>query len=120
MDQGRAIILDDDLLVGQTLALVAEDSGLDTRLTSTPDEFFVVLDQWNPTHIAVDLVMPDMDGVEVIRLLAERGCHAKIIISSGVGSRILDAASRSAAAHGLEITLVLSNPLPPATVRTPP
>ena len=118
MDQGRLLILDDDLLVGQTLANVAEGIGFDTRLTSTPKEFFIVLDQWNPTHIAVDLVMPDMDGVEVMRLLAERGCQAKIIISSGVGSRILDAARRSAAEHGLDIAGVLSKPFRQATART--
>jgi EAL domain-containing protein (putative c-di-GMP-specific phosphodiesterase class I)/ActR/RegA family two-component response regulator len=110
MDQGRLLILDDDLLVGQTLANVAQDVGFDTRLTSTAKEFFVVLDQWNPTHIVVDLVMPDMDGVEVMRLLAERACRARIIISSGVGSRILDAARRSAAEHGLDIAGVLSKP----------
>lgn len=118
MDQGRLLILDDDLLVGQTLALVAESIGFDTRLTSTPDQFFAVLNQWNPTHIAVDLVMPDMDGVEVMRLLAERDCQARIIISSGVGSRILDAARRSAAEHGLDIAGVLSKPFLPVTART--
>ena len=117
MDQGRLLILDDDLLVGQTLATVAENIGLDTRLTSSADEFFGVLDQWNPTHIAVDLVMPDMDGVEVMRLLAERGCQAKIIISSGLGSRILDAARRSAAEHGLKIAGVLSKPFLPGTLQ---
>ena len=118
MDQGRLLILDDDLLVGQTLANVAGDVGFATRLTCTAEEFFVVLDQWNPTHIAVDLVMPDMDGVEVMRLLAERACRARIIISSGVGSRILDAARRSAAEHGLDIAGVLPKPFRPAAART--
>ncbi len=117
MNSDRLLILDDDLLVGQTLAYMAEDIGLDTRLTSTPDEFFTVLGRWAPTHIAVDLVMPNMDGVEVIRLLAERRCQAKIIISSGVGSRILDAARRSAAEHGLDIAGVLAKPFLQATVR---
>ena len=75
MGEGRLLILDDDLAVGQTLALVAEDVGVQSRVTTSAIEFFAAVDQWNPTHIAVDLVMPDMDGVEVMRLLAARGCR---------------------------------------------
>jgi EAL domain-containing protein (putative c-di-GMP-specific phosphodiesterase class I) len=110
MNKGRLLILDDDLAVGQTLALVAKDLGMESRLTTSVGKFFASLDEWNPTHITVDLVMPDMDGVEVLRLLAARGCRARIIISSGVGSRILDAARRSAAEHGLDIAGVLPKP----------
>ena len=118
MYQGRLLILDDDLAVGQTLAHLAEDMGLEVLLTTSADEFFATLDWWNPTHVTVDLVMPDMDGVEVIRLLAARGCEARVIISSGVGSRILDAAQRSAAEHGLDIAGVLSKPFLPEALHT--
>jgi EAL domain-containing protein (putative c-di-GMP-specific phosphodiesterase class I)/FixJ family two-component response regulator len=118
MPQGRLLILDDDPLVGQTLAFIAVDMGLESRLTTSVDEFFAAVEQWQPTHITVDLVMPEMDGVEVMRLLATRGCRAQIIISSGVGSRVLDAARRSAAEHGLDIAGVLSKPFLPDTLRT--
>jgi EAL domain-containing protein (putative c-di-GMP-specific phosphodiesterase class I) len=92
--------------------------GLESRLTTSVAEFFAAMDQWNPTHITVDLVMPDMDGVEVMRLLAMRGCQAKIIIVSCVSSRILDAARRSATQHGLDIAGVLSKPFLPETLRS--
>jgi CheY-like chemotaxis protein len=65
------------------------------------------VDEWHPTHIAVDLVMPEMDRVEVLVKLADRKCRAKIIIASGVGTRVLDAAGRSANEHGLNISGVL-------------
>ena len=66
--------------------------------------------EWNPTHITVDLVMPEMDGVEVLVELAARGCKANVIITSGMGSRVLDAAKRSADEHGLNIVGVLAKP----------
>ena len=116
--RGRLLILDDDEAVAQTLAYLAEDMGLEVRMTTNAPAFFAALDEWNPTHITVDLVMPDVDGVEVIRLLAARGCRARVIISSGVGSRILDAARRSATEHGLDIAGVLSKPFMPATLRS--
>jgi EAL domain-containing protein (putative c-di-GMP-specific phosphodiesterase class I) len=61
--------------------------------------------------------MPDMDGVEVLRLLAERHCRSMIIITSGVGSRILDAAQRSAEGFKLNLAGVLPKPFNSATLR---
>ncbi|MCH8505729.1 MAG: response regulator [Ectothiorhodospiraceae bacterium] len=117
MPAGRVLVLDDDLSVAQTVALVAESIGMEAHCTTGPEEFFRLLDDWVPTHIVLDLVMPQMDGVEVMRHLAQRGCRADIIISSGVGSRVLDAARRSAAEHRLSIVGVLAKPFMPATLR---
>ncbi len=85
-------------------------------MTGTED-FFRSVQEWQPTHIAIDLVMPEMDGVEVLQRLAVGRCTAKIIITSGVGSRVLDAAGRSANEHGLEIVGVLSKPFAPRQLR---
>ncbi|MDP1757300.1 MAG: diguanylate cyclase, partial [Pseudohongiella sp.] len=61
--------------------------------------------------------MPRMDGVQVMVELARLNCQADIIISSGVGGRVLDAAARSAAEHGLKISGVLPKPFSPARLR---
>src|SRR5262245_37776499 len=99
----RLLIIDDEPAIGATMGYIAEDSGFDVRSTTAPDEFFDEFARWQPTHIALDLIMPHMDGVEVLQKLAERGCRARIIITSGVGSRVLDAARRTASDHGLDI-----------------
>lgn len=113
----RLLILDDDPLIGQTITSIATLAGLEARYTAHPAEFFRVVEEWNPTHIALDLVMPEMDGVQVIQDLALRGCRAAIIITSGVGARVLDAAGRLAAEHGLNIIGVLAKPFTPARLR---
>lgn len=117
MPTRRLLILDDDSSVGQTIELIAQAAGLETLFTQNPEDFFVHVASWSPDFIAIDLVMPQMDGVEVLTRLAERQCSAKIIITSGVGHRILDAASRSASERGLNIAGVLSKPFMPATLR---
>lgn len=117
MSQRRLLILDDDQGVGQTIELIARTAGLETRFTSLPGQFFEWLDQWQPDHIAVDLVMPDMDGVEVLAQLARRSCRARIIVTSGVDGRVLDAAGRSASERGLNIVGVLPKPFMPSTLR---
>lgn len=114
MLEKRLLILDDDLMVGGTIALIAESAGWDCKATDEPQVFFAHLDAWQPTHIVLDLVMPKMDGVEVMVELSRRACAAQIIISSGVGSRVLDAASRSAAEHDLNIVGILSKPFKPS------
>lgn len=113
----RLLILDDDDAVGQTIALIAESMGFAVRSFTSPIAFLSAVDEWHPTHIAIDLVMPEMDGVETMRLLAECGCQANIIITSGVGGKVLDSARRAAAAQGLRIVDVLSKPFSPATLR---
>lgn len=114
---GKLLILDDEIAIARTIATIAEMAGLEARITTNPAEFFHSLDDWQPTHIALDLVMPEMDGVQVMVNLAERGCRARVIITSGVGSRVLDAAGRSAAEHGLYIAGMLAKPFSAAALR---
>jgi diguanylate cyclase (GGDEF)-like protein len=117
MADGRLLILDDDAMTGQTMQSIAEFAGMEVRSTTAHEDFFEAVKQWSPDVIAIDLVMPGMDGVEVMSALARRGCRARIIISSGVGSRVLEAAARSAAEHGLLIVGVLAKPFLPAALR---
>ncbi len=117
MIDSRLLILDDDPQVGRLIQLIAESAGVEARFLTRTQDFFQAVDEWSPSHIAVDLVMPEMDGVEVLVKLAERRCAAKIIITSGVGTRVLDAACRSANEHGLTIAGVLSKPFAPNSLR---
>lgn len=123
----RLLILDDEVSIGATIGFIAEDAGFEVRATTAPSEFFELFASWAPTHIALDLIMPEMDGVEVMHRLAASQCRARIIITSGVGSRVLDAARRTASDHGLVIAGALSKPFGPdaltallLTEETPP
>ena len=117
MASGRLLILDDDKAIGQTMQLIAESERMEVRFTTGPDEFFEAVRAWQPTHISIDLAMPEMDGVQVLGQLAACGCRAGIIIASGVGARVLDAARRSAAGHGLHIIGVLAKPFSTGALR---
>lgn len=114
---GRVLILDDDTAVGETISFVAQSAGFDAQAVSAPGEFFERVEHWQPTHIILDLVMPEMDGVEIMRHLAARGVDARIIILSGVGTRVLDAARRTAAEKGLHIIGVLPKPISPSALK---
>ncbi len=106
----RLLILDDDPCVAQTIAVVARREGFEVRSCDTTDEFFGLVAHWAPTHLALDLVMPGMDGVEVLRLLAEQTCTARILLTSGMGAKVLESAQRSGDERGLHISGILPKP----------
>jgi len=110
MGKGRVLILDDEYAVCRSIEMMVQQSGLESMSVTDATAFFQAVRDWNPTHIILDLVMPGMDGVEVVQQLADMGCTATIAISSGVGKRVLSAAQRSAAEHGLRISDVLPKP----------
>ncbi|MFN4283463.1 MAG: EAL domain-containing protein [Alphaproteobacteria bacterium] len=113
----RLLVLDDDVSISQMIGFIAESEGFLWRAAACPDDFFRELAEWRPSHIVLDLILPDMDGIEVMRNLGMRGCRSGLIIMSGTGSRVVSAAQRSASEHGLNIIGVLNKPFAPSALR---
>ena len=113
----RVLIIDDDPDVGRLLEIQIKGTGRETRLTDDPEEFLRLHREWNPDFVVIDLVMPKMDGLDVLTHLAQDRCTAKVVISSGMGGRVMDAARRFADANGLVIAGVLGKPHTQAELR---
>ena len=62
--------------------------------------------------ILLDLVMPEMDGIEILRLLGERTCKAHIVLMSGINIRVIETAKKLAQTLGLTVVGHLQKPLP--------
>lgn len=107
---GRLLILDDHAMVAQILAMAAQRLGLEVVMTSKPSEFLARARSWQPSHVAIDLAMPDMSGVEVLNRLAEAGSRARVIISSGADAGQIQAAMAHARAGGLQVAGALAKP----------
>ena len=113
----RLLILDDELAVARTVAFSAERSGFTVRISESAEDFFGEAARFGPTHIIIDLLMPGMDGVEVLRRLAEMECSAGIIMMSGMGTKVLESAQRVGVERGLCISGILLKPFKPAQLR---
>lgn len=113
----RLLTLDDDADVNTTVCIIAQQIGFEARSTTEPEEFFRLLGSWSPTHIIVDLVMPNIDGIEIIKRLPEYRAPAALIITSGLGNRVVEAAARAATENGLEVAGLLPKPFSPAQLR---
>src|ERR1700722_16755379 len=67
----RIVLIDDDRVVGEIVSALAKAMGLQCDITRTSDEFFSCVGP-DTSLILLDLVMPGMDGIEILRLLGER------------------------------------------------
>jgi len=117
MGNERLLIIDDDLPTREMMRDIAATLGVPARHTSDPAIFLKAASEWKPTHIVVDLKMPEMDGMQVMNKLARQKSSAAIIISSGACDRVLDAAARSANESGLNVAGVLPKPFRPNDLR---
>lgn len=117
MTELKVLILDDNNLTARAIANVAEFIGLSAKVTSDFQGFLDILHEWKPHYLIVDLIMPDMDGVEVLGELGRMQVDAQLIITSGAGQQLLHAAARSAGAHGLNVLGILPKPFNPKAFR---
>lgn len=117
MAELKVLILDDNNLTARAIANVAEFIGLSAKITSDFQSFLEIIADWRPQYLIVDLIMPDMDGVEVLGELGRMQIDAQLIITSGAGQQLLHAAARSAGAHGLNVLGILPKPFNPKAFR---
>ena len=67
-DAGRVLLVDDDMLVRETLAAQLEDAGYAVLAAADGNEAITLLAQGRPVDVMVtDLSMPGMSGLTLIR-----------------------------------------------------
>lgn len=111
MKQPRLLLIDDEPALAEFVADVARDCGFDPVLTSTDAQFRSAMLAERPDMIALDLGMPGMDGVELLRFLAEQQCRSPVLIISGFDRRVLESAFRLGEALGLKMAGPLEKPV---------
>ncbi|MGA8742141.1 MAG: EAL domain-containing response regulator, partial [Terracidiphilus sp.] len=107
----RIVLIDDDRVVGEIVSALAKAMGLQCDVTRTPEEFFKRVGP-DTSLILLDLVMPEMDGIEILRLLGERNCKARIVLMSGINIRVIETAKKLAQSLGLSVVGHLQKPFP--------
>jgi len=107
----RLLVIDDEVELGRFVGRVGESVGYEVKVTCRAREFKDVYVRWNPSVITLDLAMPEMDGIELLRWLAAENCHTPIIIMSGFDERVVESAKRIGLERGLNICAILTKPM---------
>lgn len=116
MPNRNILILDDEREIGVFLEKIATGLGFAPRVLSNAADFKRSLAEHPPAHIMLDLQMPDIDGIEMLRWLADERCRAKIVIMSGFDHKVIDSARMLGTERGLDIFATLQKPFRVADV----
>jgi EAL domain-containing protein (putative c-di-GMP-specific phosphodiesterase class I)/ActR/RegA family two-component response regulator len=110
----RILIVDDEPFVLRTTAHVLKSMGFSQILAAQSG--FEAIQSINAANPSVDLVMldlnmPDMDGIEMLRRLGDQGYRGEIMLFSGEENQILGMAESLARARNLTIIGTIAKPV---------
>lgn len=106
----RVLVVDDDTLIAGLLKEIIGRLGCTVDLLHNGRDVLNGLSIFAPDVIFLDLIMPGLDGIEVLGILGEAKCTARIVLMSGMDKRTLSSASAVAQSHNLEVIGAVTKP----------
>lgn len=107
------LVLDDTPDIAELIGELGRSAGFESIVTTDIDAFNKALERDKPDLIALDLQMPNTDGVEILRQLSGVGCDARIMLISGVDERTVLGAERLGRQLNLKMLGVQTKPFEP-------
>ncbi|MFT5320168.1 MAG: CheY-like chemotaxis protein [Pseudohongiellaceae bacterium] len=115
-DKLKVLIVDDELTITNILRRIVEKLGCEVTSVDDGREVGKAVVAYNPEVIFLDLMMPDIDGVQTINLLGEAGCKAKIILMSGLDQRTISSVAAGAKNLNLDVLAAITKPFKPGQI----
>jgi DNA-binding NtrC family response regulator len=112
-EKKRILIVDDELVIANTLAKVFSSNGYDSKAAYSVEGASEVISEWTPHLAIVDVRLKEMSGVEFAVQLREKfpGCEVALFTGLSDLSDLLEKAHD--AGHTFE---VISKPIHPADI----
>jgi DNA-binding NtrC family response regulator len=111
MTQKRLLIVDDEPRFAAFVERVADRLGYAVEVTSHGRDFKAAYVRQTPDIVVIDMVMPDIDGNELVLWLVEQNCAADIVIITGYHPDYAVNARLLAEFKGLKSVQTLSKPI---------
>jgi DNA-binding response OmpR family regulator len=111
MSEQRLLVIDDEPGFGAFVQQVAEGESFTVRVTTRADEFKEALATFRPTVIALDVVMPDVEGIELLQFLADANWTGPVLVISGYTPDYLRLAKALGGSRGLPSVTTLTKPI---------
>ncbi len=111
MSSKRLLIVDDEPEFGQFVRKVAERMEFEVRVTTKATYFKESYETFDPTVIVLDVVMPDIDGIDLVNWLADRHYQGKLVIVTGFTPHYAEMTSTLSVAKGMTSVTTLYKPV---------
>ena len=111
MSAKRLLAVDDNEPFLEFVRKVAVELGYEVELASNGAAFMTAYEKFKPHTVVVDLIMPDIDGMELIQWLAEIKTPAQVIVVTGYSPEYADLAKMLGEGKGLTAVKALTKPI---------
>lgn len=108
---GRLLVVDDEPRFRDFVKNVAVKLDFDVECARDGYEFMALCEASAPDVVVVDIVMPGIDGIELVQWLAERGQRLHLIIVTGFTPNYATMAKKMDEAKGLLSVKTLTKPV---------
>jgi CheY-like chemotaxis protein len=91
----KILVVDDESAIRESISALLEEKGYEVRTANNGKEGFNVFEQFQPDLVMTDISMPDMEGIEFLKILRKKKKDLPIIVMSGnvVGTKFLKSAN---------------------------
>lgn len=86
MNKGNILIIDDEEIVSASCSRILEPEGYSVKTANNGNKGLALLKSRTFDLVLTDLMMPDMDGVEVLRNIKETWPETEVVIMTGYGT----------------------------------
>ena len=76
----KIMIVDDESDVKEMVNLLLHKEGFETATAENGSEFLEKVDKFNPDLVTLDVLMPGLKTIEILKKLKEKKCKPKIIL----------------------------------------
>lgn len=106
----KLLVVDDQDSITKVVAKIASQLGYEVRSINDPNAAFDEFEAFKPDVLIIDLVMPELDGIDILHRILALGTTARIIVMSGFGKSYLRLGKEVAAFHDHADITTLAKP----------
>jgi DNA-binding NtrC family response regulator len=85
VDRRRVLIVDDEASIRESLSLLLKSS-FDVEIAPNGRQAIEDFDRFNPDLVLLDVMMPELDGLETLKCLRDKGSQVPVLMLSAVGT----------------------------------
>jgi EAL domain-containing protein (putative c-di-GMP-specific phosphodiesterase class I)/ActR/RegA family two-component response regulator len=111
MTRPQLAIVDDEQEICNFIGRVAGECGFEVFATTSSSAFLDRVKEIDFNVVILDLNMPGVDGIELLRELAALRSKAQILVASGVDSKVMDSAVRVGQERCLDMAGFIHKPI---------
>lgn len=105
------LVLDDHADVAATLAAICRRLGYPALIADQPGDIRALLEQHRPAALIIDVMMPEQDGYEALKVIAAFDRDLPVLLVSGYGDTWLEVGLTLGRGHGMTALETAAKPV---------